>query len=371
MHVGFDSQIFRMQQNGGISKYFVKLIEELLKSPEHPGITLVGGINDNEHLQLSGLRYHGMPFKSLTRKFINNRFYNYTDTYNKLLEQYFFSSSSLNVIHHTFYEPELFVNKKAKRVITIHDLIYEKYPGDFEDTSYVLHQKKTAIRRADHIICVSKNTQKDLIDIYGVEAAKTSVIYHGVDSSVPQTTPYFKEKYILFIGKRAGYKNFETLLHAFAASELKQQYKLISFGPGKFLDHEKNMIRLLGLENKVLHITGSDQLLENVIRFAEFMVYPSVYEGFGLPVLEAMANNCPVICHNATSLPEVAGDAVLMTDCSNPEKIKEAMELLAGDATLSGKLRQSGKLRADSFTWQLTAQKTLDVYRAIAPEARK
>jgi glycosyltransferase involved in cell wall biosynthesis len=365
MRIAYDSQIFRMQQNGGISKYFVKLIDALKGIEKSIEITTVAGITANEHLLESDINYKGIPFNSLKRQLFVNRFYNFSEVYNTFIEKKALSNPSIDIIHQTYNGYELFLPKNVKRVITIHDLIYEKFPSNFSDTDDYLSKKKGSIDGADHIICVSKNTQLDLIKYYNVDINKTSVVHHGVDSFELQLNRIVKEDYVLYVGKREGYKNFDNVLKAYASSSLKKCTKLICFGSHTFNKEELDLISELQIDNNVIYKKGNDHDLINLYQYAAFFVYSSIYEGFGLPVLEAMANNCPVICSYSSSLPEVTNGAALSINCQNSEELKQAMDKLFNDIEFRTNLVKLGKQNIKQFTWQATALKTLSVYQNL------
>ncbi len=364
MHIAYDSQIFRMQQHGGISKYFVKLIENLMIE-NNIKISVVAGIHKNEYLINSIIKYSGMPYDCLKRKFINNRFYNFTDFYNLSVEKNKLSDSTIDIIHQTYNGYELYTTKNAKCIITIHDLIYEKFPSDFTDTVDYLARKKKSIENADHIICVSKNTQDDLVKAYQVDISKTSVVYHGVDVFPKQYNRLYKNPYVLFVGKRSGYKNFINTLKAYAATKVKNDAKLVCFGSSDFSEEENEIIKQLQLTDNVVYFKGGDSDLANLYQHAIFLIYPSVYEGFGLPVLEAMANDCPVICSNKSSLPEVSNDCALEINCENTEEITSSMDKLYYDNDLRNHLIELGRENVKKFTWHNTAINTLKVYQKV------
>jgi glycosyltransferase involved in cell wall biosynthesis len=365
MHIAYDSQIFRMQPHGGISKYFIKLIEGIKRLEKNIDISIVAGIHDNEHLLNSGLSYHGVHQNSFKRQLMVNRFYNFSESYNKKLEERFLLNPKIDIIHQTYNGYELVKTAGPQIVITVHDLIYEKYPKEFSDADEFLERKRKSIETANHIICVSKNTQSDLIRHYKVDIGKTTVVHHGVDVYEKQSRRIEKDNYVLFVGKRDGYKNFEGLLKAFSNSKTKQEVKLICFGSGSFNIKEKNLINEFGLDNKVVHQKGSDSDLANLYQHALFFIYPSIYEGFGLPVLEAMANECPVICHNKTSLPEVSNGSALEVDCENTSHLTSAIDKLYSDSGFRKVLSEKGKENVKQFTWEATAMKTLEVYKRV------
>jgi len=283
MHIAYDSQIFRLQQNGGISKYFVKLIENLL-AHNNLKISVVAGIHNNEYLINSDIKYSGIEYHSLKKKIIHNRFYNYTEAYNSFIEKYVLSNNSINIVHQTYNGYEFFKSKKVICIITIHDLIYEKFAAEFPDSEDYLTRKKKSIDNADHIICVSKHTQHDLINHYNIDISKTSVVYHGVDEFEKHNYRLVSFPYILYVGKRNGYKNFKNTLVAFEKTKFKQDAKLVCFGSSSFSQEETDLISKLGLTNDVVYFKGSDIELINLYQYANFLIYPSIYEGFGLPV---------------------------------------------------------------------------------------
>ena len=367
MHIAYDSQIFRLQQNGGISKYFVKVIENLVLEKD-VYLTVVSGIHKNEYLINSNIKYSGIFYFNFIRKLISNRFYDFTSAYNFFIEKNILSKKKLDIIHQTYNGYELYKPTNTKCIITIHDLIYEKYPEDFSDLNEVLIRKKASIENADHIICISKNTQTDLINYYQVDISKTTVVYHGVDKFEKHNYRIVTFPYILYVGKRNGYKNFKNTLVAFEKTKFKQDAKLVCFGSSSFSKEETDLISKLGLANDVVYFKGSDIELINLYQHANFLIYPSIYEGFGLPVLEAMANGCPVICSDRSSLPEVSNNCALEINCENIKSITDAMDKLFYDNDLRNKLIKLGSENVKNFTWKNTALNTLTVYQKVIKE---
>lgn len=365
MHIAYDSQIFRMQPHGGISKYFIKLIEGIKRLEKNIEISIVAGIHENEHLLNSGLRYHGVHQNTFKRQLIVNRFYDFSGLYNRKLESKILLNPKIDIIHQTYNGYELVKALSSGIIITVHDLIYEKYASEFSDSAEFLARKRKSIEAANHIICVSKHTQSDLIQYYNVDINKTTVVHHGVDVYTKQDQRIEKENYILFVGKRDGYKNFGGLLKAFSNSKAKNEVKLICFGGSPFNAKEKSMINELGLVNRVVHQKGSDSYLANLYQHALFFIYPSIYEGFGLPVLEAMANGCPVICHNKSSLPEVSNNCALEVNCESQDALMAAIDKLYSDTELRKILIEKGKENVKQFTWEKTAVKSLEVYKQV------
>lgn len=176
--------------------------------------------------------------------------------------------------------------------------------------------------------------------------------------------------YLLFVGERSGYKNFEGLIEAFASTRLaKDGFHLVCFGGGPFRDRENEKIAALGIGKAVHQVSGSDESLVQYYRNAVAFVFPSRYEGFGIPILEAMELSCPVLCANAGSMPEVGGDAAVYFDPDDISSFAEILERTVLDPDLLLDLKRRGLLRAGTFSWDRCAQETMDLYRSVLRQA--
>ena len=182
-------------------------------------------------------------------------------------------------------------------------MIHEKYSEYLQPDDNMSYIKLQAINRADHVICISENTRKDLIELTNIPQAKTSVVHLGFSLWIYQRRgpKIINRPYLLFVGHRGGYKNFRRFLQAYATSKrLVQDFDVVCFGGFEFSSDELTFISSLGLtSNKVRRISGDDQVLANLYLNAAAFIYPSLYEGFGIPLLEAMSYQCPVVCSNA------------------------------------------------------------------------
>jgi glycosyltransferase involved in cell wall biosynthesis len=165
--------------------------------------------------------------------------------------------------------------------------------------------------------------------------------------TLPPATPF-----VLFVGDRGGYKNFDTLVRAMGTSRVLRDMPLVCFGGGPIRD------------KRVIHVSGGDDVLASLYTQAAALVYPSLYEGFGMPLLEAMACGCPVVCSNTASLPEIAGDAAELCDPSDPAHIAAAIENVLSPARAT-ELRRLGAARVKEFTWEKCARETREVYRSL------
>ncbi len=267
--------------------------------------------------------------------------------------------------------------KEVKKVLVVHDLVFVLYPETMANYNRFVHKLFFAksIKASDTIIAVSQATKRDIVKYFRVEPEKIFVIYEGVKEIF---SPSEEEKilnlrqrydllkpYILNVGTLEPKKNHITLLKAFA--RLKVDWDLVIIGKkgwkaeGFFsalkelrIDERVKILGYLPAEDLPLFYAG-----------AEIFVFPSLYEGFGLPVLEAMACGTPVICSNVSSLPEVGGDAVLYFNPSSVEELVSQIERLIGDSNLKEKLKEKGKKRAKEFNWQKTAEETLKVLKSV------
>ncbi len=283
-----------------------------------------------------------------------------------------------------FHSPRFMLprRKPCKFIDTIHDLTFKKFPRLFtKDTfTYVNNWVELAVKSADKIIAVSDNTKKDLIDLFNAPEEKIEVIYEGVEeiyrplkleSSLRGIKDKYNlpEKFILFVGTIEPRKNLKKLIEAFG--EFKKsgpaEHKLVIAG-GRGWQYEDifKAVGKLGLSKEIIfpdYIPERD--LPLIYNAADLFVYPSLYEGFGLPVLEAMACGVAVITSNVSSLPEVAGDAAVLVDPDDTRAIAEAMENVLQDNDLKRKMIENGLKRAAMFSWQEMAKKTLEVYSQV------
>lgn len=347
----YDFQIFARQKNGGVSRYFHEIISRVAKKCS---VDLYEGFNNNNN-------------SLFDQKEILNRYYrgDYEgiregrNILNSSLLHSFVKNRKYKVYHPTYYYDYGLDSSKAC-IITVHDMIHELYKLDQK----IILEKKNMIAKADGIIAVSENTKKDLIDIYNVDEKKIRVIYHANSLAVNITTPRIvKEPYILYVGKRDRYKNANTLLYAFARSRYRKDLKIVFFSAEGFSDQEKQFFSELKIENRIEHISGDDVILANLYYYAEIFVYPSLYEGFGIPVLEAMHYGTPVILSNTSSLPEVGGDAAEYFTPDSADALAECMDKLLDDEEKRKKMGQAGRSREKMFSWDKSAEEHMKYYR--------
>lgn len=273
--------------------------------------------------------------------------------------------ANADVCHYTNLDIP-FVPKKTKTVITVHDLIDEIYDPRGMKCPRAIERRK-ALDRADGIICVSEITKKDLLKFYpDVDPLRVVVIYNGNDIQNIKPAPVeVKEPYLLYVGAReAGYKNFNVILEFLSSSDAFSDYSLVCFGGGQFSSAERKVITDLNLNNRVLHDGGADSKLVAYYKQAFALIYPSKYEGFGIPSVEAMSLGCPVVCSSAPPMPEVNGAGVLYFPPDDAEEMGRQLAEIK-DREKRNRLVELGKQRAALFSWRKTCEETFAFYEQV------
>ncbi len=361
MRVVFDSQAFRLERRGGISRYIAWLAQALVE--QHVDVHLVAPIHRNANLQAvpsipQTSRYFEEP---IIHRRVDNAI-------NSLIEPVALRMTHPDILHATFYEDRRSAGERA-RVLTVHDMIHEHF-AHMNPRHPLIAMKARAVERADHVICISKTTQRELCEILNVPESKTSVIYHGA-CRLPMPDPRSSiatetEPYVLFVGQRHPHKNFQILLEAFRASAiLQKEFRLVAFGGSPLTAQELDHARRCGLgADRLTQMVGNDELLALYYSRATALVYPSLYEGFGFPLLEAMALGCPVVTTNVSCMPEIAGDAALYFSPDDAQGLAALIESLHSDKILRARLIAAGARRETRFTWTQCARETMVAYEA-------
>lgn len=360
MRVAFDYQIFFLQKYGGISNYFYNLAKNLRVLSNDVKIITPFYVNefirDNSFLDIvMGNKMENIP--KYTNKFL--RFLNNT------LFEYYVKKFNPQIIHLTYYNKIFNLNKK-KKILTVYDLIHEKFFLNIRKNNNF--PKKKSLEEADHIICISENTRQDLLDIYKIDSKKTSVIYLASNFSYDQEKIKKKEiSSILYVGERGRYKNFYNFIKSISNSKLlKNKIKVNCFGSTPFSKQEFSFFLDQGIHPEFInHIIGDNNILKNLYLNSSVLVYPSLYEGFGLPILEAMSLGCPVICSNTSSMKEIGGNSVKFFDPKNIDNMTNAIEQIISSKEERELLIKRGFKQNKLFSWQKCAKETLAVYKHV------
>jgi len=248
-------------------------------------------------------------------------------------------------------------------------MVHERFAQDFSRYDTTTRDKAIAIERADHVICISESTRNDLVSILGINPSKTTVVQLGFNLTIEaehvEKLSNLVRPILLYVGGRHGYKNFNALLQAYATSNfLIKEFDLVCFGGGEFTPMEKAFHRDYHIPvDRIRQVSGSDALLAQYYKSASVFIYPSLYEGFGIPPLEAMSFGCPVVASNVSSIPEVVGDAAELVDPYDPGQITDSIERLVLDENLRNSMITRGRDRVKLFSWDRCAIETLGVYQ--------
>ena len=355
-HIFYGPELWNLQNQGGISRYY----SELIKRISHVNNSTKAFIPKNRNLYVSDIPDDSKIFCDRTR----------TSSLIKLAQNNI-SNEAEDLIYHTTYygntKFELWNDAGFKNVVTVFDLISEKFSKKKSRLNLKSDLKKKAILSADHIICISNTTKIDLMDIYNISEEKISVTYLGCELGNAEREKIEvgeKSSFLLYVGKRQGYKNFNHLLFAFAESKkLKDNFQIVAFGGGSFTKIENELITSLGLNETVIQVSGSDENLAQAYKKAAALVYPSFYEGFGLPPIEAMNYGCPVIASDKGSIPEICKDAAIYFDPNDIEQISITIENTLNDGALLQEKISKGVTTAKQYNWQNTTSETLQVYQ--------
>jgi glycosyltransferase involved in cell wall biosynthesis len=363
LKVAFDHRIFVTQQFGGITRYFAGLTTHL---PEFgTDARIIAPLHISDRLtRLPRSRVIGVHAGQFRGRFRAARLLG--DALHAPLTRAY----GADIVHETYFDPRRLAPKKCALVLTVYDMIFEMKP-EIPHADFTVANKKAAIERADKIICISESTRRDLIRFYPQAESRAVVTLLGFDAEFERDEdetepPLHPAPYLLYVGMRRDYKNFSGLLDAYASSPtLKAGFDLVCISNEPFTDDERRAISDLGLGDKVFQRRASDMELRRWYTHAALFAYPSLYEGFGIPPLEAMAAGCPVVCMRTSSIPEVCGDAAEYADPDAPESLGVALERVANSANRAAELRSAGRQRVSQFSWRRCAEETNKVYRSL------
>jgi glycosyltransferase involved in cell wall biosynthesis len=290
-----------------------------------------------------------------------------------------------DVYHHPHFDLPFF--QSVPSVITIHDLKYIRHPEFFSDLNlikslYMKSMMASSIKRAKRIIAVSKSTKHDIISTFNCDEKKINVIYHGRFNYHTKAIKEFDlcklgitKPYILCVGERRPHKNIPNLIKAFI--ELNKHYKpdiqlvIVGKAYASYCEPEK-IVQKNGLCDSVI-LTGyiTDDLLDYLYKNAYLFVIPSLYEGFGFPILEAMNAGVPVVGSDRTSIPEIIGEAGLLFSPVDIDDMVNKIKLALTNKELRNRLKDLGLKRAGQFTWERTAKATMEVYQDVIESSKR
>ena len=374
MKIFYDHQIFSYQTYGGISRYFFELMNQF-RQLEDPEFQLALKYSDNVYLKGLG----GSPFEQLPSAFKPGSKLRFLATYllNKRLSSGSLRLGDFDVFHPTFFDDYFLPGLRGKPfVLTLMDMTPELFPELFPRTSLYnrlvtsrwIEGKRILAEEATRIVAISETTKNDAVRLYGIDAEKIDVIYlassieAGTDTD--RCAPTSPLPFLLFVGSRFGYKNFNGFANAVAPLlERDGDLRVVCVGGGPFGADEQAMLTGLGVGDRFTQSDASDQQLVTLYKEARAFVFPSRYEGFGIPIVEAFSCGCPCAISRSSCFPEIAGGAAAYFDPDNLESMTETLRQVLYDDGLRRKLIADGFERAKLFSWEKTATQTLTVYK--------
>jgi glycosyltransferase involved in cell wall biosynthesis len=369
MKILLDPQIFSIQNYGGISRYYTQIFNNLSKQ-EKIKITLPLVFSENVYLKDSILLNRKNSFirnfyNTLNRIGISTRSkkesINRKENYKRLQKKEY------DIFIPTYYDPYFleFIGNKPF-VLTVYDMIHELFPQYFIDDPFnVTNNKKILVHKASKIIAVSENTKRDILRFYPeVGEENIKVIYHGCSIKLNiHSKLELPENYLLFVGSRNYYKNFIFLIQSIKdLLNQRSDLYLVCAGGGDFNEEEVKIIQDLDLTTKVKHIHFEDNDLGTIYNKAKCFIFPSEYEGFGLPVLEAMQCECPVILPHSSSFPEVAGEAGVYYKLNDSVDLVNKIEKTLDNPAFRKEYIEKGKIQPRKFDWEKASNQCLELY---------
>jgi glycosyltransferase involved in cell wall biosynthesis len=355
MKIVFDNIVFSLQRSGGISVVWYEILKRML---------------DNKKFDLSFLEYNGATENIFRKKLEINS--TPIDTFPVSINRYLNPRlSSINepfIFHSSYYRTSSDPN--AINVTTVHDFIYEKFRSGIRKQIHC-SQKRRAIEKSDYIICVSENTKNDLLLMYPkINRGRVFVVHNGCsDNYRPESvhsemySRFNKDQYLIYVGVRDEYKRFDLALET--AKDLN--LGLVIVGGGMLTTEEEKMVRSILPENQYQVFQNiSDNELNSLYSNALCLIYPSIYEGFGIPIIEAQKAGCPVVAYNGGAMKEIIGDTPLLFDEFNALEISNLIKAHLFDSDNRDYVVKQGLANSSKYTWGQTFEETINIYNLIS-----
>jgi glycosyltransferase involved in cell wall biosynthesis len=315
---------------------------------------------------------HGLSFRGKKRLFqyMKNHYPEKYPTYKESNLQTSIDclkKQNFDIFHPTYYD-DYFLQYIGNKpfVLTVHDMTHEMYPELFVRNYRTSPAKKRDLaHKANHIIAVSENTKKDIMDFWGIKEDKISVVYHANSLKKDKTVAGLPAKYILYTGDRSGYKNFLFFATVIAPILHDKKDLYVVCTGDKFNAHEIKLFDSLQIKDHFVHLFAEEDTMFDIYNQAIAFIYPSYYEGFGIPILEAFHAACPVLISQASCFPEIAKDAALYFEPKNVSQLRIQIEKIIDDSTLRDTLIAKGLDRNKDFSWQKSVEQTAAIYRKV------
>jgi glycosyltransferase involved in cell wall biosynthesis len=362
--VFYDHQKFSTQKYGGISRYFANLLEAIKDADEFEYILGVY-YSTNHYVRQKPWFLDNLLAERLLKSEHSGKIFKINEQYSK----HILWKNNFDIFHPTYYDPYFLGKLHKPLVTTIHDMTYERLPEYFWANDPLTCHKRLSVERADKIIAISDTTKNDLLYYTNARPEQIRVVYHGIDCEKPlyfAPMPGLPEEYLLYVGDRSGYKNFYLFMNAY--SKIQKRFpdlQVILAGGGRLGIADLELIKRLKIGDNVRHIGATDEELNTLYQKALFFVYPSLHEGFGLPILESFKAQCPILLSDTECFREIAGDAA---EFFNPHDLDHLVHAITDMVTSESKRKElvlKGNARILNFPIKKSTDETLAVYKEL------
>jgi glycosyltransferase involved in cell wall biosynthesis len=363
MRILYDGEIYDIKKVGGINRYFDNIISRL-PADFQPILTSTRSRNEPHphHPNLKIFNYKRYGFKPGRVSY--------------WLEKYYFraveATNKPQIVHPTYYSlltRQEFKEKRCPIVLTVYDMIHEAFPHLIDKEGQFSEIKRRAILASDIILCISESTKNDLLERYPLPEKRVFITHLATEfnPSLGESDNFIPSRpFFLYVGGRGGYKNFNILLTSFSKIVTKFPDIMLAVVGSPFDSEEQRKITNLHLESHIQNFSyASDAHLAKLYRNCVAFIYPSLYEGFGIPLLEAMICQAPIIASNTSSFPEVVGDAGLLFDPTSVADLADRLLFLLDNPAERDILIRKGLERVKHFSWDKTVAQTVEAYRSV------
>jgi glycosyltransferase involved in cell wall biosynthesis len=364
IRIFYDHQKFSTQKYGGISRYFASLLDAIENAEDFEYILGVY-YSTNHYLQQKPWFLDNVLAEKLLESEHSRKIFKINEHYCKHL----LGKNNFDVCHPTYYDPYFLERLHKPLVTTIHDMTYERLPEYFWANDPLTFHKRLSVEHANKIIAISETTKNDLLYYTTAKPEQIHVVYHGIDIETPLTfepIPDLPESYLLYVGDRSGYKNFYLFMNAYAKIQEKfPDLQVILTGGGRLGIADMELIKRLKIGDKVRHIGATDEQLNTLYQKAVLFVYPSLHEGFGLPILEAFKTQCPILLSDTDCFREIAANAAEFFNPHDLDHLIHAITDLVLNESKRRELVVKGNTRLLDFPIQKCTDETLAVYKEL------
>jgi glycosyltransferase involved in cell wall biosynthesis len=372
MEVIVDGVIYQSQSRGGISRIFNEILLRMCEADDSLHITLLTSGRLRQVLpQHLHIMHRSIP--NIERYLRPKRIWSpLILSANGIIQKALIGQGLGKIWHSTYYT--LPQGWKGRSVVTIHDMVFERFRDFYRSTNAdrLRERKQQCIRSADAVICVSETTRKDVKNFYDLDSNSVYVVpnacsdvFRQLEQSADIPILLTDQPFLLYVGIRSPYKNFGMLIRAYSKWHWRKEVALVLVGARPWSDDELQQLAQLQIQNRVQLLQDvDDETLCRLYNRAAAFVFPSLYEGFGIPLLEAMACGCPIVASRIPSTIEVAGECPIYFDPMEEDGLLNALDIALSDGRNRQRI-QAGLKKVKSYSWDKTAEQTLKIYRSV------